>query len=183
MKDYIYILPSGAYQDGMPVFTYEQLNQVIFYGSDIGMHYHPHFAHRLHIESSVSLIYAQSATDSSVSLLPQPRIQNTLKYTFDIGKKFKLKDLTIQYAWMAEQNQVAFNESPSDSYHLLHAALSFDIRLKSIFSCSIGCKNILNTNYIDHLSRLKNIQMPNPGRNFYFSLSYKLSSNLKNKTK
>ena len=183
MTDYIYILPSGAYQDGMPVFTYKQLNQVLFYGSDIGMHYHPHFAHRLHIETSVSLIYAQSATDSSVSLLPQPRIQNTFKYTFDIGKKFKLKDLTIQYAYMAKQNQVAFNELSSDSYHLLHAALSFDIRLKSIFSCSFGCKNILNTNYIDHLSRLKNIQMPNPGRNFYISLSYKLSNNLKNKTK
>lgn len=183
MRDYIYILPSGAYQDGMPIFTYEQLNKVFFYGTDLGVHYHPHFAHRLHVESSLSLIYAQSATDSSVSLLPQPRIQNTVKYSFDFGKKFVLKDLTIQYAWLGKQNQVAFNESPSDSYHLLHAALSFDIRLKSIFSCSIGCKNMLNTKYIDHLSRLKNIQMPNPGRNFYISLSYKLSSNRKNKTK
>jgi serine/threonine-protein kinase len=42
-----------------------------------------------------------------------------------------------------------------------------------------GCKNLLNEQYIDHLSRLKNIEMPAPGRNVYVSLNYRIKSTIK----
>jgi outer membrane receptor protein involved in Fe transport len=38
----------------------------------------------------------------------------------------------------------------------------------------LGVKNILNERFIDHLSRLKNIAMPAPGRNFYLSVQFKM---------
>jgi iron complex outermembrane receptor protein len=167
--------------DNIPVFEYRQLSSVLFSGGDIGVHYHPHFAHNLHIESSVSLIYARTKSDSSVSLIPQPRFQNSLRYSFNFGKKIMLKELFLQYTFMGAQNQVAFIETPSRAYNLLDVSLSFEIRGEIPIQLNLGCKNILNERYIDHLSRLKNIGMPGPGRNFYLSFTYNLSQNLKNK--
>jgi outer membrane receptor protein involved in Fe transport len=51
--------------------------------------------------------------------------------------------------------------------------------LNSPIYIGVGVKNILNEVYIDHLSRLKNIQMPHPGRNFYISLKINLVTNNK----
>jgi iron complex outermembrane receptor protein len=181
IRNYIYLQPIDSLIDNIPVFEYRQLSSVLFYGGDIGVHYHPHFAHNLHIESSVSLIYTKTNSDSSISLIPQPRFQNSLRYSFNVGKKLALKELFVQYTFMGAQNQVAFIETPSNSYHLLDASFSFEIKSKNPIQLNVGCKNILNTRYIDHLSRLKNIGMPGPGRNFYVSFTYNLTQNLKNK--
>ena len=181
IRNYIYLQPVDSLVDNIPVFEYRQLSSVLFYGGDIGFHYHPHFAHNLHIESSVSLIYAQTKSDSSISLIPQPRFQNSVRYSFNMGKKATLKELFVQYTLMGAQNNVAFIETPSNSYHLLDASLSFEIKGKQPIQFNLGCKNILNVRYIDHLSRLKNIGMPGAGRNFYVSFTYNLTQNLKNK--
>ena len=50
------------------------------------------------------------------------------------------------------------------------------------FTVKGGGRNLLNTTYIDHLSRLKNIQMPFPGRNLFLGVGYNFNSNLKNKS-
>ena len=181
IRNFIYLQPVDSLVDNIPVFEYRQLSSVLFSGGDIGVHYHPHFAHNLHIESSVSLIYARTKSDSSVSLIPQPRFQNSLRYSFNFGKKIMLKELFLQYTFMGAQNQVAFIETPSRAYNLLDVSLSFEIRGEIPIQLNLGCKNILNERYIDHLSRLKNIGMPGPGRNFYLSFTYNLSQNLKNK--
>ena len=181
IRNYIYLQPVDSLVDNIPVFEYRQLSSVLFYGGDIGFHYHPHFAHNLHIESSVSLIYAKTKSDSSISLIPQPRFQNSVRYSFNMGKKVTLKELFVQYTLMGAQNNVAFIETPSNSYHLLDASLSFEIKGKQPIQFNLGCKNILNVRYIDHLSRLKNIGMPGAGRNFYVSFTYNLTQNLKNK--
>lgn len=181
IRNYIYLQPVDSLVDNIPVFEYRQLSSVLFYGGDIGFHYHPHFAHNLHIESSVSLIYAKTKSDSSISLIPQPRFQNSVRYSFNMGKKVTLKELFVQYTLMGAQNNVAFIETPSNAYHLLDASLSFEIKGKQPIQFNLGCKNILNVRYIDHLSRLKNIGMPGAGRNFYVSFTYNLTQNLKNK--
>ncbi len=181
IRNYIYLQPVDSLVDNIPVFEYRQLSSVLFYGGDIGFHYHPHFAHNLHIESSVSLIYAQTKSDSSISLIPQPRFQNSVRYSFNMGKKVTLKELFVQYTLMGAQKNVAFIETPSNSYHLLDASLSFEIKGKQPIQFNLGCKNILNVRYIDHLSRLKNIGMPGAGRNFYVSFTYNLTQNFKNK--
>jgi iron complex outermembrane receptor protein len=80
---------------------------------------------------------------------------------------------------MAAQNRVAFNELPSRSYNLVNVSLNATINLKQTIGLSIGCKNVFNEQFIDHLSRLKNIEMPGMGRNFYISLNFLINQNLK----
>jgi iron complex outermembrane receptor protein len=80
---------------------------------------------------------------------------------------------------MAAQNKVAFNELPTKAYNLVNVSLNASINLKQTISLAIGCKNIFNEQFIDHLSRLKNIEMPGMGRNFYLSLNFLINQNLK----
>jgi iron complex outermembrane receptor protein len=179
ITNYIYLQPIDSLVDGIPVFNFEQLDNVLFYGSDFGIHYHPHFAHNLHIESSFSWINTYTQSDSSISLLPPSRLNTSLRYSFYFGKKFQLKDFIVQHTFMAAQNKVAFNELPSDAYNLVNVSLNAAINLKQAIGLSIGCKNIFNEQFIDHLSRLKNIEMPGMGRNFYVSLNFLINQNLK----
>lgn len=181
IRNFIYLQPADSLVNNLPVFLYKQVDAVLFYGSDIGIHYHPHFAHNLHFESTFSLVQTQTATDSSISLIPPARFTNSIRYDFNIGKKLQFKDILVQHTFMTAQNKVAFNETRSQSYQLLDASLQFIWKLKSPLHFHLGCKNILNSNYIDHLSRLKNIAMPSPGRNFYLSIQLNINQNIKTK--
>jgi iron complex outermembrane receptor protein len=174
IQNYIYIQPIDSSVQGMPVFIYEQAPRVLFLGVDVAYHFHPHFAHKLHWEISASYIAPFTGQDSSVSLLPQPRLQNMLKYEFGFGKKIKLKDIHIQSMLFGPQNQVAFNEQVSKAYHLLDFGALISIGKQEQFTMNIGVRNLFNTRYIDHLSRLKNIGMPSPGRGLYLSLNYQI---------
>ncbi len=181
ITNFIYIQPVDSIVNGLPGFNYKQVDEVLFYGSDIGIHYHPHFAHNLHFESTFSWVQTQRATDSSISMIPPARFTNSIRYDFNIGKKLQFKDVMVQHTFMTAQNKVAFNETRSPSYQLVDASLRFIWNIKTPLHLQLGCKNILNSNYIDHLSRLKNIEMPSPGRNFYLSLNFFINQNLKTK--
>jgi iron complex outermembrane receptor protein len=163
----------------LPVFAYKQLNRVLFYGSDIGLHYHPHFAHDLHMEATYSYLNVRTKTDSSISMIPPGRLMMSLRYQLNIGKKLQVKDVLVQYTFMNRQNRIAFNETISPSYQLLDASLQLKWSGKMPVDVQFGCRNILNTSYIDHLSRLKNISMSSPGRNIYVSINFNISHQLK----
>lgn len=176
ISNYISLQPLGYSVDGMPAFAYQALSKVLYYGNDVGVHYHPHFAHDLHLETTWSYIRAESQADSSASLIPPQRLQTSLKYSFDGGQHFQITELNVMHTYIAAQHQVAFMETPSAAYHLIDAAVAFEFSRKSSWQFRLGVRNVLNERYIDHLSRLKNIQMPAPGRNMYVSIQYRLNS-------
>ena len=172
IQNYVYLQPMDSMVEGIKVFEYRQQDQVLFYGADIGIHYHPHFAHKLHFESSISYVNAYSGFDSSISLIPQPRLSNTIRFDLNFGKFVKIKDLTLTHTYFMAQNNVANNEKPSSAYNLLDFSGTLQFLKKSNLSMNAGIKNILNEEYIDHLSRLKNIEMYAPSRTFFISLKW-----------
>lgn len=179
IQQFIYLQPMDSMVSNLPVFAYKQLNRVLFYGSDIGLHYHPHFAHDLHMEATYSYVNVQTKTDSSISLIPPGRLQMSLRYNLNFGKKLQVKDVLVQYTFMNRQNRIAYNETPSPAYQLLDASVQLKWKGKTPVDVQFGCRNILNASYIDHLSRLKNISMPSPGRNIYVSLNFNLTQQLR----
>lgn len=174
IRDYIYLQPLGYNVDGIPAFAYEVLSKVEFYGNDVGVHYHPHFAHDLHVETTWSSIHTRTPADSSISLLPPQRIQTTVRYSFGGRRKFVLREVNVMHTFMDAQRRVAFMETASKAYSVLDAAIAFELSDKQRWEFRLGVKNIFNERYIDHLSRLKNIAMPAPGRNFYISVQFNL---------
>lgn len=180
VKDYIYIQPNGLSMDGIPIFTYEQLNLGRLYGLDLSAHYHPHWLHNLHWEGNFSYVHLSSPQDSAVSLLPPTRLQNELRYQWDLNKKISRIELSINHVWIAAQTRVAYQETTSESYQLINLNARMYLEKNGNWTFQTGVRNLTNSTYIDHLSRLKNIGMPGPGRHFYLSLKYQVQKTTKN---
>ncbi len=98
-----------------------------------------------------------------------------LKYEFHSGSKIKVENIVVQHQYFFQQNRVSEVETISPSYHLVN--LGVNARVDTNIPIEIGCgiKNAFNVNYIDHLSRLKGLGLPNPGRNYYINLKINLS--------
>ncbi len=181
IKDYIYLEPMGVLFDGIPGYRYVQNNAVLFSGLDLSYHVHPHFAHGLHWEISLSYLHVSALGDSAVSMIPQPRMQHVLRYEFESTNFLKIKEINVQSTTMGAQNNVAYLETTSKAYHVLDFSLVFAFGKADQFTIKGGGRNVLNATYIDHLSRLKNIQMPFPGRNIFLGVGYNFNRNFKNK--
>jgi iron complex outermembrane receptor protein len=179
VNDYIYIQPNGTSIDGIPVFTYEQLNKGRLYGLDLSAHYHPHWLHNLHWEGNFSYIQFVSAQDSAISLLPPTRLQNELQYHWDFNRYIKKLELSLSHVWIAAQTRVAYQEATSESYQLFNANARLYLEKQGSWILQTGVRNLTNSMYIDHLSRLKNIGMPGPGRHVYVSLKYQVQQQSK----
>lgn len=162
----------------MPLYHYEQRDESQLYGIDAGFHYHPHFAHWLHIESSYSLIYGESYDGRNMSLIPQPRLNNLVRLKFKKKLKFNVEEIVLQHMHFFNQNRITAFETSSIGYDVINAGLNFKWYLKHPIEISLGVKNALNAQYVNHLSRLKNIGVYSPGRNFYVSLTYQFAGKL-----
>ena len=151
---------------GLFIFDMKQTN-AFFSGGDIAFHYHPHIAHWLHLESNLSILSNQD----SLPFIPQNRLNNTIKLDFKSENKLSLNSLYAQYVHFFDQNSVAPYETTSSSYQLINLGFSGSVSHKHQIDFSFGINNLLNIKYIDHLSRLKTYEIPNPGRNINIKLS------------
>lgn len=169
--DFIFIQPTNTKVENVPVYEYRQASRpVVQVGSDLGVHWHPHFAHILHLESTFSYLNLFAKTSDAYSLIPQPRWTNTIIARFEMKSKFKLDNAVINYTYFLPQHKVSNFESTSVDYGVLDLGLQASLSGKFPFQLQVGVKNLTNTRYIDHLSRLKNIGIANPARSFYVKL-------------
>lgn len=181
ISNYIQIVKQDSIIDGLQVYKYKQSPEVQLIGTEIGIHYHPHFAHFLHFESSYSYIYAEELNGINLSMIPQGRINSFFKLELAFKGKFNIENISLQHQYYFEQTKVSSYETPTKAYHVMNFAVNSKIEIKTPIEFSVGVKNLLNASYINHLSRLKNIEMPFPGRSYFISLKYTIASNLKSK--
>lgn len=170
IADYIYISPIDSFIDGLQVFNYSQLNEAYLSGFDAGFHYHPHFAHFLHVESSFSYIRGTSSSEGNLALMPQPRISSSIIGRFSMKSVVKLTEVVLQHSYFLPQTHTSFVETSSVDYSLLNLGATFKISGKMPLQFQLGVRNLTNTKYINHLSRLKPLGLESPGRNFYVKL-------------
>ena len=173
IQHYTYINPIDSMIDGLPAYKYTQMDEVHLYGVDFGFHLHPHFAHWLHLESSYSFFQAKS--ERQISLMPQNRILTGLKLDLPNFSIFKSTTFVLDYNYFLKQDFVSDLETKTSAYKLVNVAFNSKIGSSKNIEWSIGCKNLFNEMYIDHLSRLKNIGLESPGRNIFFKLTYRFT--------
>ena len=171
INNYIFKSPTGQEDSAstLDIFEMKQTN-VIFYGGDIAIHFHPHIAHWLHLESNLSLL----STEEKLPFMPQNRLNNGIKIEFKRENKLKINSLSAQYVYFFTQENVAPYETVSSAYQLFNLGCNGSMSEKHHIDFSLGVNNLLNTRYIDHLSRLKTYEIPNPGRNIYIKLSLRI---------
>ncbi|MFT4600122.1 MAG: iron complex outermembrane receptor protein [Arenicella sp.] len=176
LRDFVYINPTDSIINNIQVFEYSQLDNAIMYGTDFGIHYHPHVAHWLHLESSMSAIFAEDQNKTPLALIPQTSINSQVRMNFKMKKGFKIKNLSLQHIYYFKQNRITSFELDSKAYHLLNVSLNGSIGEKEKLKFSLGARNLLNIEYINHLSNLKTLGITDIGINGFISLAYNFNN-------
>lgn len=176
IKNYTYLQSLDTTIENYPAYKYAQDANTQLLGGDISVHYHPHFAHQLHLEHNVSLIQGKRSDGSSLPLIPQTRLNTQVKYEFKKRSLISVDYFALQHLYFFDQKNVGEFETRSKGYNLLNIALHMSAETKIPIKLEVGIKNVLNTSYINHLSRLKPLGISAPGRNFYVSLKFNFHS-------
>jgi iron complex outermembrane receptor protein len=179
IQNYIFLSPTNTVIENSPVFEYIQSNAFL-YGGELGFHYHPHKIHWLHLESNLSTVIAEDRNGTSLPLIPQTKLNSTIRAEISNKGKVKLKNVFVQNVYKLQQNQTSLFETATNDYNLINIGLNLEIFTKNNpIEITTGIRNVLNAKYIDHLSRFKTLEIPNQGINLYIGLKVKLNKELK----
>ena len=175
IADFISINPRDSLFDNTyRIYDYVQFNKVVISGCEFNLHYHPHWMHNLHFEQSFTLINTENLDNNTfLALTPSNKIKSVINFDlskYSIGSK--IKSFTLYHLYSFAQENVVDNESPTMDYNVLNLALNFSWSDKS--HIVFGINNILNVEYVPHLSRVKEVGtgIPNPGRSFNINFKY-----------
>jgi len=181
IQNYIFLSPTDTVIDNSPVFEYIQTNAFL-YGGELGLHYHPHKIHWLHLESNLSTVLAEDKSGNALPLIPQTKINSTIRAEINHKGKVQLKNVFVQNIYKFKQNRTGLFETVTNDYSLINIGLNLEIQtMNNPVEITTGIRNILNTKYTDHLSRFKTLEIPNQGINFYIGLKVKLNKEWKEK--
>lgn len=175
MKDYIFRAPTDLYYDpsnqipinnagsGYPVFRYKQTDAEI-YGFELKAQYE--FTHQISLTAIMDYVRGNQLLDST----PLPQMP---PFRFSIEPRYADDDFWFGLNWklVSDQNNVAPFEDPTKGYGLVDLYVGTKILSgKSYHIVNLRAENLLNQEYRDHLSSIKNFALM-PGRNV--KLSYK----------
>ena len=172
--DYIYIAPTGREIDDFDIYTYVQ-NDAFLYGGEIGIHLHPHPLDWLHYESTYEMVIGKQKDNGYLPRIPANKFDNTFRAEFDIDQWLDFGYVYLNFESTFKQDNISDFEDPSESYNLLNFGLGGNINFKKIITnVNFTINNILNKEYISHLSVLNEEGISNQGINFVFGLKFNI---------
>lgn len=174
INNYIFISPNGNTIDDNFVYDYLQNNAVLF-GGETGIHLHLHDIDWLHMTSSYEMVIGQLSNNSSLPLIPANQWKNNFRANFDLSKNIKNSFIFLQANYTFNQNNISEFETKTNDYLLLSSGIGTDIQMnKSKFNLYLTATNLLNKEYVAHLSRLKADGIYNMGRNIVLGVNFNL---------
>lgn len=168
--NYIYLAPTTEEWLGFPVYRYLQ-QDATQYGVESSVENDITEDLTLRIDYSTMTSYTKD--DEFTPYIPASKLKPNLLYQFKSNKNSSWNIFTDVEHYFA-QNRVAKYELKTPQYSLWNAGISMKkIISKNTLNISLGCNNILNKAYYDHLSRFKYFGLNNPGRNLTISIIIK----------
>ena len=163
---YIYLEPTGMVQGDYSIYQYQQQDAQL-YGGEMGIHFHPHPWHWLHVKSSFETVIGKLDSETYLPLIPANQWKNQIRVMKKLkGKKLKnfYFNLGANHTFKAEK--VNEFESTRDGYTLLNTSIGSQINLsKTKIGLNLSVQNLLDKDYISHLSVLREKGIANMGRN------------------
>lgn len=174
VKDYIYLDPTNEVIDDTPVYKYRQ-NNAELYGGEFGFHYHPKGADWLHFDNMYEMVIGRQKNGTYLPFIPAHSLSNRLQVYFKNGKIFENSTAFVQLKTSFAQNKLSEFETRTGGYSLVNigASTSFDWSNARI-DLGLSVNNLLDKEYTSHLSRLKELYIPDIGRNIIGSIKVQL---------
>jgi iron complex outermembrane receptor protein len=163
--NYIYLAPTNEDYFGFPVYRFKQ-QDALLYGGEAVLNLGLPSADWLQWKNSASIIYGTLADGSNLPFIPAPKIVTGIELSKKNAGKAEGLYIEPELEYVFGQDRPARYETSTASYMLLNLSAGLQLPLgKNKINISIACRNLLNEAYADHLSRLKNFGILNPGRN------------------
>jgi iron complex outermembrane receptor protein len=175
INNYIYLSPTGETQDTYSIYQYNQ-NDAQLYGGEIGIHFHPHPLDWLHYESSFEMVIGKDNSDNYLPLIPANQWKNTVRFTNNFNKKYWSKSfLNIGINHTFKATKISAFENTQEAYTLLNASIGSTRQFNNFdVTANLSVHNLLDKEYISHLSVLREDEIPNMGRNIIFGITLNL---------
>ncbi len=165
ISDYIYLNPTGAVIDDLPVYHFDQTDSTIFGGS-VHLSYDTNIDW-LSFDTSLEYMNGETADGDYLPMIAPL----TLNQDFTIDINDNIFELDLLYK--SKQDNVSEFESSTDSYFTVNLSGSHKIDISdNSLNIFWSVDNLLDAEYMDHLSRLKNIGIHEMGRNISVGLNY-----------
>jgi len=165
ISDYIYLNPTSAVIDDLPVYHFDQTDSTIFGGS-VHLSYDTNIDW-LSFDTSLEYMNGETADGDYLPMIAPL----TLNQDFTIDINDNIFELDLLYK--SKQDNVSEFESSTDSYFTVNLSGSHKIDISdNSLNIFWSVDNLLDAEYIDHLSRLKNIGIHEMGRNISVGLNY-----------
>jgi iron complex outermembrane recepter protein len=170
--NYIYLSPSYRFSS-LPgsgqIFQYKQA-PVIRGGGELNVEYH--LLDNLHLAFGADYVIAQNLeTYLFLPFTPPLSLLGELEYEFRDFGFMKSPYFNVTYRYFSAQNRVDRNEQTTPSYDLINLALGFKFNMfRTEGNLYFQVQNLMDRAYLNHLSRYRLLNIPEPGRNFVVTL-------------
>jgi iron complex outermembrane recepter protein len=166
-RNYIYLLPTDEEYFGFNIYRYEQTNATLK-GFEAG------FSIDKQEQFSFSLDYssldARRSDGTWLPLTPANRVLFESKYFLPaFASNWQHTFLSFGVNYTQEQNNTDSFESPTPGYFILNAGAGVSFKSVRIL---LTCRNLTNTLYYNHLSRLKYYGLYDMGRNIVLNVGW-----------
>lgn len=173
-SNYIYLRPTAQFSvlpEGGQVYRFSQA-EAVYYGGEFTAEFHP--VKSLHLSITADAVFTNNLDENlPLPFTPPPSLKSEVEWDFaKTPSVFKNLYLKIGYQRSLAQNRTDRNELATPAYNLWNMGLGFDIISKQKTRAQVYAQlqNLGDTRYLNHLSRWRYLNLPEPGRNIAITL-------------
>lgn len=167
--NYIYLRPTARFSflpEGGQVYQFTQA-EAIYTGGEFTAEYHP--TKHLHLSVTGDLVSTYNISEElPLPFTPPPSLRSEIEWELPkVGRLVRGLFLQLSHNYIAAQTRTDRNEFETPQYHLWNAGAGFEIETKGKKRATVflQVQNLTNASYLNHLSRWRFLNLPEPGRN------------------
>src|SRR5262249_37008465 len=152
--NYVYLAPTDQEYFGFQIYRYLQENATL-HGGEVTFDVHPEAVDWIDFSASYALVRGKTDSGQYLPFIPADKLHGELKFDFlESSAKWKQTFFKIGADYVFAQNHPGQFETSTPSYWLMDVAIGSNIHFgKQEVDITVGCTNLLNELYYDHLSR------------------------------
>ena len=168
ISDYIFLSPTGNELLGFNVYEFTSTDAVLK-GGEIGLVFSPQLLPEISLTGSASYVRGQTI-DDNLPWIPPVNFHSEINWEKTQLRGLKNVFASISADFTKATDHVSLGETSSSAYNVVNVIVG--AKVFNHFSVSIATSNLFNTTYIPHLSLIKDLGIPEAGRNINARISF-----------
>jgi iron complex outermembrane receptor protein len=166
INNYIFFTPTDERMEDLTVWVFDQDNARL-YGGELELDIHPTAAKWISGSTSYSMVIGQRRSDNSyLPYIPAFRWNKSLDFKLKNKGTLTNPYISLLGSLILDQNRPAPLEEATPGYYLLGMNIGGTVYMGSNkIEVYVSGSNLLNKNYLDHLSLFRPFGIPQIGRN------------------